>query len=233
MAAINPRQSRFLSLLAISVAIVAIWQLPYGEYLLYPFTILATWCHELGHGLTALALGGRIESLRLFADGSGLATHGGAGGGALGRALVAAGGPLGPPIAGALFILASRRPRAARFCLVALGVTLLGSGVLWIRSLFGLAAVAVLGGAVLVMSQGSPGTSQTVGVQVLGAQACLSSFRQLGYLFTHHVVIAGRPMLSDSGQIAESLFLPYWFWGGLMAAVAVVILVASLRAAAR
>jgi hypothetical protein len=68
---------------------------------------------------------------------------------------------------------------------------------------------------------------------VLGVQACISSFRQTGYLFTHHVVIAGRPLLSDSGQIAESLFLPYWFWGGLMALAALAILVASLRAAVR
>ena len=27
---------------------------PYGGYLLYPFTLLSTWVHEMGHGVTAL-----------------------------------------------------------------------------------------------------------------------------------------------------------------------------------
>lgn len=228
----SPRNSA-LGWLAAGSFLVAAWQVPYGEFLLYPFSILATWFHEMGHGLTALALGGRLEGLLLFPDGSGLAIHGGASLGRIGRALVAAGGPMGPPIAGAVFILSSRRPRAARFCLGGMGAALLASGLLWVRSLFGLVAVAVLGLAVLALAQGPPRPAQTVAVQVLGVQACLSSFRQVGYLFTQHVVIAGRPMASDSGQIAESLFLPYWFWGGLMAAASVAVLVLSLRAASR
>ena len=227
------RQGGFTSLLAASVLLVVVWQIPYGNYLLYPLTILATWFHEMGHGLTALALGGHFDRLMLYSDGSGIASHSGAGWGGVGRALVAAGGPLGPPVAGAMFILASRSARPARTCLILLGIALLGSGLLWVRTLFGIAAVIVLGVAVLALAQGPPRPAQTFGVEVLGAQACLSSFRQLGYLFTHHVVIAGQPMLSDSGQVAENLFLPYWFWGAAMALAAVVILLLSLRAAAR
>ena len=39
------------------MATVALWQVPYGDTLLYPFTLLATWFHEMGHGLASMLLG--------------------------------------------------------------------------------------------------------------------------------------------------------------------------------
>ncbi|NJK89178.1 MAG: hypothetical protein HC923_07070, partial [Myxococcales bacterium] len=56
---------------------------------LYPFTLLATFAHELGHGLVALSLGYDFQSLRLFPDGSGVAYWSGSPG-RLGRAIVIA-----------------------------------------------------------------------------------------------------------------------------------------------
>jgi hypothetical protein len=35
-------------------------------------------------------------------------------------------------------------------------------------------------------------------------------------------------MPSDVAQIAEALWLPYWFWGGLLAVVSVAVLVGGL-----
>ena len=40
---------------------------------LYPFTLLGTWVHEMGHGLGALLCGGRFDRLEIFEDASGLA----------------------------------------------------------------------------------------------------------------------------------------------------------------
>lgn len=40
---------------------------------------------------------------------------------------------------------------------------------------------------------------------------------------------AGSLGLSDTGQMQRYLFLPYWFWGLLMAIASLVILVQSLR----
>ena len=44
-------------LLTAGVLVVFAPALPFGNYLIYPFMILATWFHEMGHGLTALAFG--------------------------------------------------------------------------------------------------------------------------------------------------------------------------------
>ena len=96
-------------LIGLGIISIVLWGSPWGGYLLYPFSILATWFHEMGHGLTAIALGGRFEKLLIFSNGSGLAYHRGhLALGAFGRALVSTGGLMGPPIAGAALLMASR-----------------------------------------------------------------------------------------------------------------------------
>lgn len=219
-------------LLGAAIATILLWRLPFGDYLLYPFSILATWFHEMGHGLTAMFLGGNFRQLLLFPNGSGIAVHSGnLFLGPIGRALVAAGGPLGAPIAGALFILASRRRSSAQFALYLLAGVLFLSTLIWVRSIFGLIAVPLLGLAVLGIAGAASRWVQIFAIQFLGVQACVSSFHQVDYLFTRQAVIGGQAMLSDSGRIAEVLFLPYWFWGGLMAIASFLLLYQSLRLA--
>ncbi|MEY4952853.1 MAG: hypothetical protein RL299_1277, partial [Pseudomonadota bacterium] len=43
-------QQRALALLGIALASILAWQTALGSLVLYPFTILATWFHEMGHG---------------------------------------------------------------------------------------------------------------------------------------------------------------------------------------
>jgi hypothetical protein len=98
---------------------------PFGGVLLYPLTLLSTWVHEMGHGLTALALGGRFASLDVFVNGSGLAhtsipddwRNG----------LVAIGGLVAPPTAGAVLLAVSRGPRRARVLLAGLALAVVVS----------------------------------------------------------------------------------------------------------
>lgn len=224
-------QMGFTWLIAAAIATIVLWQVPGGDYILYPFTILATWFHEMGHGLMALLLGGRFEKLLIFPSGSGVAFHsGGLFLGGIGRALVAASGPMGPPLAGAALILASRRFKTAQLSLLILGSLLLLSAVIWVRSLFGLVAIPLLGLLILGIGLRTRRWVQGFTIQFLGVQACVSTFHQVDYLFTR---TAGSFGLSDSGQIAEQLLLPYWFWGGLMVSASLYLLVQSLRVAYR
>jgi Peptidase M50B-like len=214
-----------------AIATVVLWQVPGGNYILYPFSILATWFHEMGHGLMALLLGGNFQQLRIFPNGSGVALHSGALYlGSIGRALVAAAGPMGPPVAGAALILASRSFRAAHLSLMVLGGLLLLSTLVWVRSLFGIVAIPLIGLIILGIALKAPRWVQGFAIQFLGVQACISTYHQLDYLFT---ASAGSGLLSDSAQIQRYLFLPYWFWGGLMAIASLAILVQSLRIAYR
>lgn len=218
-------------LIGAAIATIVLWQFPAGDYILYPFTILATWFHEMGHGLMALMLGGNFQKLQIFSNGSGVATYSiSSSWGSIGPALVAAAGPMGPPIAGAVLILASRSFKTASLSLKILGGFLLFSTLVWVRSWFGLIAVPLLGLIILAIAIKTPRWVQGFAIQFLGVQACVSTYHQLNYLFSYS---AGSLGLSDTAQMERYLFLPYWFWGGLMAIASLVILVQSLRVAYR
>lgn len=218
-------------LIAAAIATTILWQLPTGNYILYPFTILATWFHEMGHGLMALMLGGNFQKLEIFGNGSGVATYAVRTSlGPIGPGLVAAAGPMGPPIAGAFLLLASRSFKAASLSLKILGGFLLLSTLIWVRSSFGFVAIPLLGLIILGIALRTPRWVQGFAVQFLGVQACVSTYHQLDYLFSYS---AGPLGISDTAQMQRYLLLPYWFWGGLMAIASLIILVQSLRVAYR
>ena len=215
----------FSWLMAAALVTVLLWQIPAGDYILYPFTILATWFHEMGHGLAAIILGGNFQQLQIDGDGSGVAFQSGRLYlGPIGRALVAPAidGTMGPPIAGAGLILASRKFHPASVCLKILGGLFLFSVLVSVRSSFGIVAISLLGLTILGISLKSAPWFQGFSVQFLGVQACISTYHQLDYLFSSN---PGSLGLSDTTQIQKQLFLPDWFWGGLMAFASLVILV--------
>ena len=95
-------------LIIAGILIVFAPALPFGQYFIYPFTILSTWFHEMGHGFTAMIFGYDFEQLIIFPNGSGLAeSRVPANASNFSRIVIAAGGPLWPCLMGSLLILAS------------------------------------------------------------------------------------------------------------------------------
>lgn len=236
LAEASPIDERFglAWLIAAAILTIVLWQIPFGDYILYPFTILATWFHEMAHGLAAMLLGGSFERLEIYGNGSGVAVHRPpAWAGSLGEALIAAAGPMGPPLAGALFLLCSRRYDAAHYSLMTLAVLLFLSTVIWVRWSVGLFMVPLLGAMILAIATGASPSVQVFAIQFLGVQACISTFHQMNYLFSSQAAIGGQIIPSDTGVMARALWLPYWFWGGLMLLTSLAILVQSLRYAYR
>jgi hypothetical protein len=204
--------------------------LPFGAYLIYPFAILTTWFHEMGHGLTAMAMGQDFIRLLIFANGSGLAES------AVGNdasrfvhAAIAAGGPLAPSAVGALLIVASAHPRAWRPVLWLSAAAIMASVIVWVRSATGWwtlpLVAAILAG---VAWRGSPGFVR-FSLQFLGVLGAMSMLRDWNYLFTEEAVIGGQAMLSDTGQIAAALGLPHWVWAGLILLVSGTMVGAALK----
>lgn len=66
------RSGRVAIIVSIALVLIA-WQIPYGRLVIYPLSLLGTYVHEMGHGLTALVLGADFERLVMFPDGSGFA----------------------------------------------------------------------------------------------------------------------------------------------------------------
>ena len=55
------------------LASLLLWNLPVGGVLLYPFKLIATWLHELSHGLAMLVSGVGFDRVLIYRDTSGLA----------------------------------------------------------------------------------------------------------------------------------------------------------------
>ena len=219
-------------LIVIAFISILLWGSPWGGYLLYPFSILATWFHEMGHGLAALAFGYDFERLVIFPSGSGYALYTVAfQPSRFSQAMIAGAGLIGPTVAGCLLILASARRRATRSALAILGLVLIVSTAIWVRSLTGWIVLPLLGLASLALAWRGTQKQCRLAVQFLGVQGCISIYRDFGYLFSESFVQGGVPQLSDTGVISQALFLPYWFWGGLITAMICAMVYWSLRRA--
>lgn len=232
--AAEDQKQRVTLLAGIALGSILLWQTMLGSLLLYPFTILATWFHEMGHGLAAMLAGRPFERLLIYADGSGVALSlRPADGYRLTDALVAASGPLGPAIAGAALIVASRSPTATRAALSVLGAALVVSTAIWVRSPTGWLVLPALGMAIALLALRGSQPWRRFAIQLLGVQAAISAWQQFDYLFSPGGNVGGELHRSDTGAIADVLLLPYWFWGATISAAILALLWWSLMLAFR
>lgn len=219
------QHSSLIGLLIAAVITVVLFNVPYGHYISYPFVILGTWFHEMGHGLMALLWGGEFMKLEMSSDASGFAriTYGGR----ITGAFVSAAGLMSPPIIGAILIMAGRTQKGAKIAMGILGTALLLSVVIWVRSIFGVVAVGLWGAAIMACAFKLPHSYKPFVVQFLGVQAWASAFLSWDYMFSD----SAKMGVSDTQAIANLLILPYWFWGGVIALFAVFMLLVSLKIA--
>ena len=190
-----------------------------------PIMFLSTWAHELGHGLGAVFTGGRFIKLTVFPDFSGLART--ATETDFQRAIVILLGLLGPSLIGVLMIVLVRALNWYRVALIVLAV-LLAMSQIWAADTFtritlgvgtvvlGLAAWKVPNKALLYVSH------------IIAIALCLNALTGFGYFFIGNADIAGKNYRSDTGNMADILFGPHWLWGGLIAGLSIVILLAGV-----
>lgn len=223
------RPGALQSLLAASALTLVLYLVPQLQLLAWPLILVSTLVHELGHGLTALALGGDFVALYIWPDASGVAIYV-ADFGRLRHALVAAGGLLGPPFAATALFVAGRHPRAAHRALGASALVLLLVLALWARNPFGAGFILGLVIALGWLAWRGPARAAQVATVFLAVQLALSVFSRGDYLFMQTAATAQGPGPSDVGQIEQALLLPYWFWGALIAAASLALLWHGLRA---
>jgi hypothetical protein len=217
-------------LLLAVIVVLALPALPLGTYLMYPFVILTTWFHEMGHGLTAALLGQHFEQLRIYANGSGVAeSFVEADASPLTLAAIAAGGPLAPTIVGAGLIIASAHARLWRPVLWLVAAAIFASVIVYVRSPVGFAVLPLVAALLALIAWRAQGPFTRFTLQFLGVLAAMSMLQDFNYLFTEEAVIAGQRIVSDTGQIEDALFLPHWFWAAAILAISAVTIGASLR----
>ena len=121
---------------------------PWAPFLLYPFKLFTTWVHECGHALMTVLVGGRVTSITIEPDTSGL-TQSLVPVGRVARGLVASSGYLGAAVVGCLLMAATRVEKWAHVILLSLGAFMLLTLVLWMRNLFGFGVVLAWGVALV------------------------------------------------------------------------------------
>ena len=200
---------------------------PFGNEALYPLTLFTTWVHEMGHGITALVLGGRFDELKMFWDGSGWAASGD-----VREALISAGGLLAPPFIGALLIAVIHGPKRARIALTILAAAIAISLVIWVRSATGLFVMPFIALALVWTAWRGFRVHpeyRVVVCQALGVILALDTLtRMVSYSFEKEVTVDGTTSPSDIQNVAHFLGGSYVIWGLVVTAIAVGLLASAL-----
>lgn len=186
----------------------------------------------MGHGLTALLVGGTFEHLEIYENGGGVA-YSNLGGTYLpvniASALMAAGGLFGPVITGSILIASAKYHKSSMIVLRLLVGLMLLSLFLWIRSFWGIVVmsgyVAVLIGITLLKSR----KLEVITILFLGIQSVLSTYLQLNYLFIKQFERNGTIQVSDTQAIANNTFGTYWMWAIIIAIISGYLLWKSIR----
>lgn len=229
-------------LLIATVVTIALWFIPYAEYLVYPIRLFVTFVHEGGHVLAGLLTGASVQSLTVAADGSGEVYS--APSGLFSALLTSSAGYLGSTAFGVLLLVSIRRAFSARIVLAACGVfvglmTLVFGLFAPIWNVFS-ANVTVGSVAFTVLS----GTVLTVGLLAIAkyASARVAQFA-LGFLAVQCVLNAltdlktvfflsspfSNPMQTDAANMANATGIPAIAWALIWIGISILMISVGLR----
>jgi len=194
---------------------------PWARFLLYPFKLFTTWVHESGHAVMTVIVGGRVMSMAIAPDTSGL-TLSVVPGGRIARGLVASSGYLGAAIVGCLLIASIRVQKWAHVILLSLGALMLLTLVFWVRNLFGAVAVLAWSLALITLARRGVANALRFFLSLLAIQVALNAVYDIRVLF----LIDRRP--SDAATMAQLFLLPSWVWATTWMLMSVAMLGATL-----
>lgn len=178
---------------------------PWAQFLLYPFKLFTTWVHECGHALMTILVGGRVTSITIEPDTSGL-TQSLIPVGRVARGLVASSGYLGAAIVGCLLMAATRVEKWAHVILLSLGACMFFTLILWMRNLFGVAVVLAWGVTLVALARKGAGRAPRFLLSLLAVQVALNSVYDIRVLF---LIDRGQ---SDAATMARLFLMPSWMW---------------------
>ncbi|RMH39453.1 MAG: M50 family peptidase [Deltaproteobacteria bacterium] len=227
MVARSGRQHR--ALVVALLATLLLWHVPFGGFVLYPFKLLATWMHELSHGIAMLVTGAGFDRMEVYRDTSGYA-YSLRSTGPLGAALVASAGYTGTAAIGAVLLVVGAGDRGARVALAAIGAALLASAALWVRNPFGIAATVGLGVALLGVAVFARAGATSLLLNFVAAQACVNAVLDIRVLFRSNLVVNGEVVQrSDAHTMADAAFGPAWLWAVAWLAWSLALFYVALR----
>lgn len=234
---------QLMLLLIATVITIALWFIPFADFLVYPIRLFVTFIHEGSHALASLLTGSSVQSLTISSDGSGMVYS--MPSGWLSGLLISSAGYLGATAYGTLLLVLIRRAYSARIVLAAsagfVGLMTLFFGLLapvWnvfsARVSFGSVAFTVASGALLtagllaIAKYSSAKVAQFV-LSFLAVQCILNALTDLKTLFLINAPVVGSDMQTDAANMAAATGLPAIAWVVIWIAISVAMISVGLR----
>jgi len=192
-----------------------------------PFRLLATWVHELGHGLGAIISGGSFDRMVISPNFSGLAhTFSGSD---WERVVVLLGGLLGPACAGAIMLILARRLNQSRLTLFLLAGALIATLVLWAGDNF--TRFSVLGFAIVVTAIAVKAYPlvRTLAAHIIALAFCLNAVADFSYFFMSTKKAGLDGVTTDTSALADIVGGPHIFWALVPSVLSIIILFGAFR----
>lgn len=213
-----------------TLATVALWFVPYSNYILYPLRLFITFIHESGHALASVLIGGKVDALQVFSNGEGLTFS------QIPPALgwvVSSAGYLGTALFGAITLhigrmRSLRSPGRAALYVMAAAVWCITA--LWgfhpLSAPFTIAAGVALGAILFALAKYLPAKAADFATAFLAIQCSLNALGDIRILL---YLTANGHDHNDAANMAKATGLPATFWAGAWALAAIAMLFASLR----
>lgn len=223
----------FIGLAGLTIVLIAF--VPWFNALNYPFRLLLTTVHELGHGVAALLTGGQFLRFVIEPNGAGLAyTAGGW------RFVIIPAGYLGVAIFGAGLILLGRNYRTSRLVMGGLGIAMILLTLRYgVPSIFSIQMTSglltttsglIFGGLFLWTAIKAPPGLLIYLVHVVAIQATFTAFSDLATV----IGLSTRffdTQANDAQSMALLTGLPAVVWAVTWAVIALILLVGAIWAA--
>ncbi|HEX8368292.1 MAG TPA: M50 family metallopeptidase [Pyrinomonadaceae bacterium] len=230
-------------LLLATVITIALWFIPYAEWLVYPIRLFVTFIHESSHALVALLTGGSVQSLTVASDGSGVVW--GASSNWISALLTSSAGYLGTTFFGVLLLFLIRRAISARAVLFALAglIGLMTVIFGFLVPLFNISEVkvtlasiafttfvgAALAAVMLAIARFASAKTANFAVAFLAVQLVLNAFADLKTLFFLNAPFVGSDIQTDAMNMQNATGLPAVAWILIWIGISVVMISVGLR----
>ncbi|MGI9036400.1 MAG: M50 family metallopeptidase [Pyrinomonadaceae bacterium] len=229
-------------LLIATVITIALWFIPYADYLVYPVRLFVTFVHEGSHVLAALLTGGTVESLTVASNGSGEVYS--VPSGFFGAILTSSAGYLGATAFGVLLLVMIRRAISARIVLTASAIFVGAMTVLFgllapfwnllpANTTIGGIAFTVISGAILtagllaIARYAKPRVTQFV-LSFLAVQCVLNALSDLKTVFFLSSPF-NNPMQTDAANMASATGIPAIAWVVIWIGISILMISIGLR----
>ncbi len=230
-------------LLIATLITVALWFIPFADYLVYPIRLFVTFIHEGSHALAAFLTGGSVQSLTIASNGSGAVYS--APSGWFGQIITSSAGYLGTTVFGVAMLFLIRRSVSPHKVLLASGVfvgvmttvfgilspvfNFLSLQVSFGSVLFTAIAGILLSAGLIALAKYSSVKVASFAVAFLAVQCLLNSLSDLATLFFINAPLIGSDMHTDAANMANATGLPSVLWVLIWIGVSILMISVGLR----